>query len=398
MQNKPNIVVLGLGYVGLPLATAFVQRGFTVYGCDTDNRRIADISEGKKIQIDLSGEDLQSVKQIRLSQSIPVLTDRTVFIVTVPTPVDSSKTPDFTALIKASSEIGKVMKSEDVIVYESTVYPGATRDICIPAALKFASQRGIKDIKFGYSPERVNPGDKMHRVKNVKKIVSGSDGATSNFIQEVYNQIIDAGTFLTASVEIAEASKIVENIQRDVNIALMNELDNIFSNLGIDTHSVIDAASTKWNFMDVRPGLVGGHCIGVDPYYMINIARSRGCSPTIIQGARDINESYLDVVVYRFLRWAISQNIDVSEKKIMFFGTAFKPNCDDLRNSKNLEAFNALRSIVGDGVTAYEPYISDAIPEKPDLIIIGADHKEKGLAKCYFEDAAVPKYDLVRGC
>lgn len=391
---RENVVIIGMGYVGLPLACHLALAGHKVLGFDIDISKISKLKSQKNIDNILTDKEMNALSLIEFSSSISRLeADSVIFIVTVPTPINESRTPNMQPLLSASQLVGTVFGKNDIVVFESTVYPGATRGLCVPEIIKESKKRGISDIKFGYSPERVNPGDLDRTIEKIIKVVSGSDSETEERLKLLYGSFVEAGIFVASTVEEAEASKIIENIQRDVNIALMNELDMIFKKLNINTGNVIKAASTKWNFMNVTPGLVGGHCIGVDPYYMIHLAKKINSPPLLIEAARGVNETYLDFSLNEFYKWSIKHSIILAEENILFFGITFKPNCADIRNSKNHEALLLLRMLIAE-IDVYDPWVKTKIVRKPTLIVIGANHDDKGEASTYFDDPNVKKYRL----
>lgn len=309
-----KIAVIGLGYVGLPLAVEFGKK-LAVIGFDIHQKRIQELQNGQDHTLEVSPEELKQSKHLSYSANLDDLRSCNFFIVTVPTPIDEFKQPDLTPLIKASTSIGKVLKKGDVVVYESTVYPGATEESCIPVLEQVSGLKFNQDFFAGYSPERINPGDKLHRVTNILKITSGSTPEVADFVDQVYNLVIEAGTHKAASIKVAEAAKVIENTQRDVNIALINELAVIFNKLGIDTEAVLQAAGTKWNFLPFRPGLVGGHCIGVDPYYLTHKAQSLGLHPEIILAARRLNDRMGEYVATQLIKEMVKQRIQVVGSK-----------------------------------------------------------------------------------
>ena len=317
-----KIAIIGLGYVGLPLAVEFGKK-VPVVGFDIYQKRIDELNNGQDSTLEVSSEELQQAVNLRYSTSLTALKDCNFFIVTVPTPIDDFKQPDLSPLIKASTSIAQVLKKDDIVVYESTVYPGATEEACIPVLEKVSGLTYNTDFFAGYSPERINPGDKQHRVTNILKITSGSTAEVSDFIDEVYNLIIHAGTYKAPSIQVAEAAKVIENTQRDVNIALINELALIFNKMGIDTEEVLKAAGTKWNFLPFRPGLVGGHCIGVDPYYLTHKAQSIGLHPEIILAARRLNDRMGEYVATQLIKEMVKQRIQVVGARILVMGLKF---------------------------------------------------------------------------
>ena len=336
-----KIGIIGLGYVGLPLAVEFGKK-FPVTGFDINQGRIAQLQAGHDSTLEVSDEELKQSPQLNFSYTVSDLKSCNVYIVTVPTPIDEHKQPDLTPLIKASEMLGKVVKKGDIIIYESTVYPGATEEACLPAVERVSGLVFNQDFFAGYSPERINPGDKERRVTNILKVTSGSTSEIAEKIDQLYKSIITAGTHKASSIKVAEASKVIENVQRDVNIALVNELHQIFEKLGINTKEVIEAAGTKWNFMKLQPGLVGGHCIGVDPYYLLHKSQISGYVPDLMRKAREINDFMPTYIAQDFLKKLIKQKINPVDCKIALLGFTFKENCPDIRNTKVLDLYKAL--------------------------------------------------------
>jgi UDP-N-acetyl-D-galactosamine dehydrogenase len=345
MHKLPDvkIAVIGLGYVGLPLAVAFAKQ-FPVLGFDINSTRVKELETGHDSTLEISNSELVAAEALSFSCSEENLQSCNTFIVTVPTPIDKFKRPDLTPLLKASEMLGRVIKQGDVIIYESTVYPGVTQDECIPVVENLSGLSLNKDFFAGYSPERINPGDKSHRVEDILKVTSGSDQATANFVDALYASIVRAGTFKASSIKVAEAAKVIENTQRDVNIALINELAMIFNKLEIDTLEVLEAAGTKWNFLPFRPGLVGGHCIGVDPYYLTHKSESVGYRPEMILAGRRINDGMGSYVVSQLVKKMINKKIEVSGSRVLVMGLTFKENCPDIRNSKVIDIVDELKS------------------------------------------------------
>nr|WP_269137265.1 Vi polysaccharide biosynthesis UDP-N-acetylglucosamine C-6 dehydrogenase TviB [Psychrobacter sp. Ps1] len=383
-----KIAVIGLGYVGLPLAVEFGKH-HSVMGFDINAERIAALNAGTDHTLEVSDEELTQASHLNYSSDIQALKDCNFFIVTVPTPIDDYKQPDLTPLIKASEAIGSLLKKDDIVVYESTVYPGATEEVCIPVLEKVSGLTFNQDFYAGYSPERINPGDKEHRVTNILKVTAGSTPEVADFVDEVYNLIITAGTHKAASIKVAEAAKVIENTQRDVNIALINELAVIFNKMGIDTQAVLEAAGTKWNFLPFRPGLVGGHCIGVDPYYLTHKAQAIGYNPEIILAGRRLNDSMGEYVVTQLVKTMIKKRIQVEGAKVLVLGLSFKENCPDVRNTKVIDIVHELQEYNID-VDVYDPWVDASEAEheygiapisKPsnsqyDGIILAVAHKE----------------------
>lgn len=354
----PNIklAIVGLGYVGLPLAVEFGKKR-PVTGFDINARRISELQAGRDHTLETEPEELRDAKFLTFSTNPEDLRKCNVFIVTVPTPIDLHKRPDLTPLIKASETIGKVLKAGDIVIYESTVYPGATEDDCVPVLEKFSGLKFNRDFYAGYSPERINPGDKEHRVTTIRKVTSGSTPEIADIVDALYNEIIVAGTHKAGSIKVAEAAKVIENTQRDLNIALINELAMIFNKMGIDTEAVLKAAGTKWNFLPFRPGLVGGHCIGVDPYYLTHKAQALGYHPEIILAGRRLNDSMGNYVVAQFVKAMTKKRIHVDGARVLVMGLAFKENCPDLRNTRVVDIVAELKEY-NCRVDVYDPWVS----------------------------------------
>ncbi|MEP6681645.1 MAG: nucleotide sugar dehydrogenase [Parafilimonas sp.] len=392
-----RITVIGLGYVGLPLAVEFAKK-FAVVGFDINQKRIAALQNGDDFTLEIEKPDLLSVLKEKNSDSkgffvtdkIEDIASSNVYIVTVPTPVDKHRHPDLTPLYKASETIGKVLKKDDIVIYESTVYPGVTEDECVPVLEKFSGLKFNKDFFAGYSPERINPGDKEHAVSKIKKITSGSTVEAAKEIDELYASIITAGTYSASSIKVAEAAKVIENAQRDINIAFVNELAKIFNKLDIDTHDVLEAAATKWNFLSFKPGLVGGHCIGVDPYYLAQKAQEAGYHPEIILAGRRLNDGMGAYVADEVVKLMLRKSIQVMNSKILILGFTFKENCPDVRNTKVIDIVKRLEEYNAN-VTIYDP-LADAAEvkheynvecnngnikeEKFDTVILAVAHKQ----------------------
>jgi UDP-N-acetyl-D-galactosamine dehydrogenase len=354
LKNK-TIAIIGLGYVGLPLGVEFGKHRSTI-GFDINQKRIQELQSGKDHTLECSPDELQAAHHLIFSSDLQDLQQAKIFIVTVPTPVDQANRPDMTSLVKASETVGKVLKAGDIVIYESTVYPGATEEVCVPVLEKFSGLKFNQDFFCGYSPERINPGDKEHRLPTIKKVTSGSTSAIADEVDHLYKQIITAGTYKASSIRVAEAAKVIENTQRDVNIALMNELSLIFHKLGIDTLEVLQAAGTKWNFLPFRPGLVGGHCIGVDPYYLTHKAQEVGYHPEVILAGRRINDSMASHVADETIKLMLRKNLPVLGSKVLVLGLTFKENCPDIRNTKVVDIVKALRGF-NTQVDVYDPWI-----------------------------------------
>ncbi len=336
-----KIAVVGLGYVGLPLAVEFSKK-YSVKGFDVDSIRVSELNSGIDSTLELDEDDLKNVQNITFSDRLDDIADCNLYILTVPTPIDSYKNPDVSLLLRASEMIGSIIDENDVLIYESTVYPGATEELCVPVLEKTSGLDYNKDFFVGYSPERINPGDKEHRLTNIVKVTSGSNDEVALYIDRLYASIVLAGTHPAPSIKVAEAAKVIENTQRDVNIALINELSIIFNKLDIDTSDVLSAAGTKWNFLPFRPGLVGGHCIGVDPYYLTHKAQTLGYNPEVILAGRHINDGMGKYVVEQLVKNMIQKDIKIDDSRVLIMGLTFKENCPDLRNSKVIDIVSEL--------------------------------------------------------
>ncbi|HSD13558.1 MAG TPA: nucleotide sugar dehydrogenase [Flavobacterium sp.] len=391
-----KIAVIGLGYVGLPLARLFATK-YPVVGFDVNKTRIEELNEGIDATLEVENAVLKSVLKEKASQenglycsaTLEDISDCNYFIVTVPTPVDKNNRPDLTPLYRASETVGKVLKKGDIVIYESTVYPGVTEEECIPVLEKISGLKFNTDFFAGYSPERINPGDKEHTVEKILKVTSGSTLEIGKNVDALYKSVITAGTHLAPTIKVAEAAKVIENSQRDINIAFVNELAKIFNILDIDTHAVLEAAGTKWNFLPFKPGLVGGHCIGVDPYYLAQKAQEHGYHPEIILAGRRLNDSMGEYVASQVVKLMIKKNIKVNGSKILMLGITFKENCPDVRNTKVVDVVSALKDYETN-LTIYDPWANPAevmheyglvttteIPnEKYDAVILGVAHKE----------------------
>ncbi|USL94831.1 nucleotide sugar dehydrogenase [Riemerella anatipestifer] len=394
-----KIAIIGLGYVGLPLARLFATK-YPVVGFDINQERVAKLNQGHDDTLEVADDVLQAV----LVKDNPFSTDKTglycsadlndiqdanVYIITVPTPVDKNNRPVLTPLIRASETVGKVLKKGDIVIYESTVYPGATEEDCIPVLERVSGLRFNEDFYAGYSPERINPGDKEHTVEKILKVTSGSTSEIGRIVDELYKSVITAGTHLAPTIKVAEAAKVIENSQRDINIAFVNELAKIFSLMGIDTHAVLEAAGTKWNFLPFKPGLVGGHCIGVDPYYLAQKAQEYGYHPEIILAGRRLNDSMGKYVAEQVVKAMIKKDIPVNNAEVLMLGVTFKENCPDVRNTKIVDVIAALEDF-GVKVTTYDPWAcpeevkheygiestKDLPSQKFDAVVLGVAHRE----------------------
>ena len=387
-QEEAKIAIVGLGYVGLPLAVEFGKQIPTV-GFDINKRRIEELRKGHDSTLEVTSEELAEAGKLSYVDSIDGIADCNVYIATVPTPIDRYKRPDLSPLESASRTIGKVLRKGDVAIFESTVYPGATEEVCVPIMERESGLKFNQDFYVGYSPERINPGDKEHRVSSILKVTSGSTPEAADFVDGLYRRVITAGTHKASSIRVAEAAKVIENTQRDVNIALINELALIFNKLGIDTEEVLKAAGTKWNFLPFRPGLVGGHCIGVDPYYLTHKAQEIGYHPDVILAGRRINDSMGEFVAERVVKLMTHRRIHVVNSNILVMGLTFKENCPDLRNTRVTDVINAFKSFNAN-VDVYDPWVDakeaqheyglDPIKTPKaghyDAIILAVSHKE----------------------
>lgn len=354
-----KIAVIGLGYVGLPLAAAFSEK-YEVTGFDVNAARIEELKSGYDRTLELSGEQMKKAIEngMKFSLNLDDIKDCNFFIVTVPTPIDKNKRPDLTPVIKATQSVAKVLKKGDIVVYESTVYPGVTEEICVPL-LEESGLKFNEDFFCGYSPERINPGDKEHTVTKIKKITSGSTPEVADKVDEVYRSIITAGTHKAPTIKVAEAAKVIENTQRDINIAFMNELAMIFNKMNIDTNAVLQAAGTKWNFLNFRPGLVGGHCIGVDPYYLTHKAQELGFHPEMILAGRRINDNMGKYAADQVVKLMIKRGVLINSARVLVLGLTFKENCPDIRNSRVIDVIEELRDF-GCRVDVYDPWADEA--------------------------------------
>lgn len=391
MINIPTstvVAVVGLGYVGLPLAVEFGKKYPTI-GFDINQRRVSELKQGVDTTMEIDPPDLASASRLTFTTRSQEMVRASVYIVTVPTPIDRHKQPDLTPIEKASETIGNVLKRGDVVIYESTVYPGATEEFAVPVLERTSGLKFNTDFTVGYSPERINPGDRGHRLTNIMKVTSGSTPEAADFVDALYASIIPAGTHKASSVKVAEAAKVIENTQRDVNIALMNEFAIIFRKIGIDTEEVLEAAGTKWNFLGFRPGLVGGHCIGVDPYYLTHKAAALGYHPQVILAGRRINDNMGGYVVGQLVKKMLKSKIPVTDASILILGLSFKENCPDLRNTKVADILAELKSYSVD-IDVYDPWVipedalheygvtpvNEPVPGKYDAIILAVAHDE----------------------
>lgn len=403
MNHK--IAIIGLGYVGLPLARLFATK-YPVVGFDINSKRITELNAGNDYTLEIEEDLLKSVlvtenpfafagesktTGLYCSANIEDLQLANIYIITVPTPVDKNNKPDLTPLYKASETVGKILKKDDIVIYESTVYPGATEEECIPVLEKISGLKFNEDFFAGYSPERINPGDKEHTVEKILKVTSGSTPEMGKMVDDLYRSVITAGTHLAPTIKVAEAAKVIENSQRDINIAFVNELAKIFNLMDIDTHSVLEAAGTKWNFLPFKPGLVGGHCIGVDPYYLAQKAQELGYHPEIILAGRRMNDSMGEYVASQVVKAMIKKNIEVNGAEILMLGITFKENCPDVRNTKIVDLVASLKDY-GMKVTIFDPWAKpeevkheygltchDELPsssQKYDAVVLGVAHEE----------------------
>jgi UDP-N-acetyl-D-galactosamine dehydrogenase len=385
-MKSPTIAIIGLGYVGLPLAVAFAKK-YPVIGFDINQSRVDQLKKGFDMTLEIESNKLiavssSSFKELNKSKqgfiattNLDDISSATIYIITVPTPVDKNHKPDLTPLFKASKTVSQVLKKGDIVIYESTVYPGATEEECIPILEKGSSLIYNKDFFAGYSPERINPGDKEHTVEKILKVTSGSTPEIAKYIDNLYNNVITAGTFKAASIKVAEAAKVIENSQRDINIAFVNELSKIFNLMDIDTNEVLAAAATKWNFIKFTPGLVGGHCIGVDPYYLADKAQKLGYNPQIILSGRRLNDSMGSFVASETVKLMINKNISIKESKVLVMGITFKEDCPDIRNSRVIDVINELKTY-NLQVDVYDPWANkEEVKQEYDIDLL-SNNKE----------------------
>lgn len=395
-MTKDKIAIIGLGYVGLPLARLFATK-YNVVGFDINQARVKELNEGHDSTLEIEDDLLKSVLKttsddqngLYCTANSADIADCNIFVVTVPTPVDKHNRPDLTPLYKASETVGKVLKKGDIVIYESTVYPGVTEEECVPVLEKISGLKFNEDFFAGYSPERINPGDKEHTVEKILKVTSGSTPEIGKRVDDLYRSVITAGTHLAPSLKVAEAAKVIENAQRDINIAFVNELSKIFNLMGIDTHDVLEAAGTKWNFLPFKPGLVGGHCIGVDPYYLAQKAEELGYHPEIILAGRRMNDGMGDYVAKQVVKLMISNGLNIKDANVVVFGITFKENCPDVRNTKVVDVIRSLKDY-GMRVTVFDPWadkdevkheyglelITELPDSKFDAIVQAVSHKE----------------------
>jgi UDP-N-acetyl-D-galactosamine dehydrogenase len=401
MKNN-KICIIGLGYVGLPLAHAFASK-FDVVGFDINEKRLEELNKNIDSTLELTIQQLKDIEEkIKYTSSLEEIKDCNIYIITVPTPIDKNNQPDLTPLIKSSQTVGKVLSKDDIVIYESTVYPGVTEDVCVPELEKISGLKFNEDFYCGYSPERINPGDKEYTVTKILKVTSGSTAEVATKVDELYKSIITAGTHKASSIKVAEASKVIENTQRDVNIALINELALIFDTMGIDTKEVIAAAGTKWNFIKLNPGLVGGHCIGVDPYYLTFKAQELGYTPNLILGARQINNGMSKFIAEKTIKLMIKSGKIIKDANILIMGLTFKENCPDIRNTKVVDIIAELEEY-GANIDVYEPWIDEKdksyydynfindplkSDKKYEAIIIAVGHDK-------FKDITTKEYDSI---
>ena len=388
-QKDINLGILGLGYVGLPLAIEFAKKR-NVIAFDINKKRVEELKEFKDTTLESTSQELKDAKYLHLTNDLNDLVECNCFIVTVPTPINSFNKPDLSAILRVTKDISKILKKGDTVIYESTVYPGLTEEICVPILEENSKLIFNKDFYCGYSPERINPGDKNHRLVDIKKVTSGSNEEISLMVDSLYRSIIKAGTYRASSIKVAEAAKVIENTQRDLNIALMNELSIIFNIMNIDTNEVLEAASTKWNFLPFKPGLVGGHCIGVDPYYLTYKSQQLGYDPKIILSGRELNDHMTDYIISVLLKMIkVNFQKSIEEINILMMGLTFKENCPDTRNSKCINMANSLNKL-GFRLDCYDPWVESesfehsnklncvSMPKKDfyDVIILSVSHQE----------------------
>ncbi|VXA94803.1 Vi polysaccharide biosynthesis protein VipA/TviB [Luteimonas sp. 9C] len=385
---EKRLAIVGLGYVGLPLAVAFGRKR-DVVGYDISGDRVEELGKGHDRTLEVDADELAAASRLTFTCHLDKIRDCSVFIITVPTPIDTARRPDFDPLLKSSAAIGSILKRGDIVIYESTVYPGVTEEVCVPVLEEVSGLKFNEDFYCGYSPERINPGDKERTVTKITKVTAGSTPEIADYVDELYASIIEAGTHKASSIRVAEAAKVIENTQRDVNIALMNELARIFNRIGIDTHEVLAAAGTKWNFMPFSPGLVGGHCIGVDPYYLAHKAAMLGYNPELILAARRINDEMGPYVASQVMKLMAQSRINIVDSRILVLGLAFKENCPDVRNTKVVDVIEELRT-TNATVDIHDPWVdaAEAMHEygigllrhpgagQYDAVVLAVGHKE----------------------
>ncbi|UAA39670.1 nucleotide sugar dehydrogenase [Paraneptunicella aestuarii] len=375
-KSEIKICVIGIGYVGLPLAIGF-SKHYDVIGFDLSSKRIKDLNNGIDVTNEVEAKDLSQADNLLFTCNEQDIASANIYIVTVPTPIDTCKVPDLSALRGASKAISKYLQKDNIVIYESTVYPGATEEVCVPVLEEGSGLTFNQDFYVGYSPERINPGDKKMRLENITKVVSGSTAESATFINDLYSSIISAGTYLVSSIKVAEAAKVIENTQRDVNIALMNELAMLFNKLGLNTQEVLEAAGTKWNFLKFKPGLVGGHCIGVDPYYLTHKAREVGFHSEMILSGRRVNDQMGEYVAKEFIYSLLQKGINPVEAKVLILGISFKEDCPDIRNTRVIDIYEHLKNV---GITAdvYDPVVaSDDAEHEFGIALLNEFPKEK---------------------
>ena len=401
-----KIAIIGLGYVGLPLAVEFGKK-YSVLGFDINQTRIDELNSGYDRTQEMTPEELKSLKHLSFSTDKEQLKSCNIFIVTVPTPIDNYKKPDLTPLLSASRTVGKVLKKNDLVIYESTVYPGCTEEDCVPVLEKESGLKFNQDFFCGYSPERINPGDKINTLTKIKKVTSGSTPEIADFVDDLYGSIIEAGTYKATSLKVAEASKAIENAQRDVNISFVNELALIFDKMGIDTSEVLEAAGTKWNFLKFKPGLVGGHCIGVDPYYLLHKSESLGYYPQVILSGRRVNDNMGIFVANKLIKLLIKKGHKIEGSKVLILGITFKENCPDIRNSRVIDVYQELKEF-GVQLDAYDPWANkqevheeygvhliENLTGKYDGILLAVSHDEfKSLNLENFKNTNAVVFDI----
>ena len=406
-KERYKIAIIGLGYVGLPLAMEFAKKGFQVQGYDINERRISELKKGIDVTKEVPSNAFLQAKGLQFTTQLEALTGANIYIVTVPTPIDRFNTPDLSFLINASQLVGSVLSKGDIVIYESTVYPGCTEEVCVPELEKSSGLKFNQDFFCGYSPERINPGDTVRKVHNIVKITSGSTSEIASVIDELYNQIVTVGTHKASSIKVAEAGKIIENIQRDVNISLINELALVFDKLEIDTMEVLEAAGTKWNFLPFRPGLVGGHCIGVDPYYLTHKAESLGYYPDVILSGRRVNDMMGVHVANKVVKLLVERSSVIKGAKVLVLGITFKENCPDIRNSGVVDVVTELQGF-GLDVDVYDPHaladevrkeynleLVETLKDGYDAIVLAVGHNEfKAIDYASYRDKGCVIYDV----